>query len=112
MEKRKVFLGIVVSLGLLLAACSGGSSLLGKWEGTEDSTGLTFTFEFKSGGVLEMGLAGITIEGTYEMVDADTFNMTIDMLGQSQTEAVDFSRSGNTLNLTISGDTLEFHKVP
>ncbi|MEX2161716.1 MAG: hypothetical protein WD751_07335 [Anaerolineales bacterium] len=111
-QKRQVFLGTVIFLSVILAACSGGTSLVGKWEAAEETSGIRFTFEFKSNGELEMGVEGVTITGTYEMVDANTFTMSIEMLGQSQTESVDFVRSGNSLTLTIAGDALDFTKVP
>lgn len=109
---RRTGIGIFILLGILVSACSSGSSLLGKWETTDETLGATISFEFQNDGVMVMGFEGLTIEGTYQMVDADTFTMAISMLGVEQSTEVDFARAGDTLTLTIEGDPQEFHRVP
>lgn len=111
-QVRLATLSVVFVLGIILAACSSGSSLIGKWEASDETLGMSFVFEFKTDGTLGMSIEGMSIEGTYEMVDADTFNMTISMLGQSQTTPVDFVRAGNELTLTIEGSPQVFTKIP
>lgn len=82
--------------------------LVGKWEGTDDDLG-ALTIEFKSDGTYEVTAAVGTFVLTYEMVDADTFTLT-DPNGQVDT--IDFELSGDKLEMTQQGSTLELHRVP
>ncbi|MEX1247643.1 MAG: hypothetical protein WEA61_04110 [Anaerolineales bacterium] len=139
-QTRLATLTAILILGLVLVACSAAPSptptnrpaptntvaptststsapadalnspLVGIWEGTEVDLG-DVIIEFKSDGVYEITDSSGTYLATYEMVDADTFNL-IDPSGLSAT--VDFVRSGDTLSMTmiIDGSTLELHLVP
>lgn len=111
-QTRFGVISVLLITVVLLTACSPGSPLLGKWEGTDPNTGQLATLEFKSDGKVEMVGGGATIEGTYEMVDADTFSMKLTFLGEElPPQMVDFVRSGDTLTLITDGETQVLHKT-
>jgi hypothetical protein len=113
MKKTTRFVALSLFVALVLAACSGGgSAFLGKWEATDEELGMTFSFDFKADGTVAMDFMGMALEGTWENVDADTFNLNVEMLGLSEDTPVDFVRTGDKLTLTIAGDPLEFTRVP
>lgn len=89
-------------------ADTSGNPLVGKWEGTDDDLG-ALTIEFKSDGTYEVTAAAGTFVLNYEIVDADTFNLT-DPNGQVDT--IDFELSGDKLEMTQNGAQLELHRVP
>lgn len=107
--------GLVFVLAVILTACGGGSSLVGKWEGTDPDLGVAMTVEFKSDGTVIFDIQDfMTLEGTYRLVDANTLELTISFLGNEDTNSTqtDFAISGNTLTLTSEGSTTELHRVP
>ncbi len=89
-------------------ADTSGSSLVGKWEGTDADLG-ALTIEFKNDGTYEVTAAAGTFVLTYAMVDADTFTLT-DPNGQVDT--IDFELSGDKLEMTQNGSQLGLHRVP
>lgn len=111
MRTRAATLSIVIALGILLAACSPSSPVVGKWEAIDSASGESFIFSFKSDGGLEISALGVTYDGTYELVDADSLTMTSSLLGPDA-YAFDFVRSGDALTLTLDGVPLELNKIP
>jgi hypothetical protein len=95
---------------LALVACASSSALVGKW-GDSQSDSPLLTYEFKSDGVLVMGLKDILVEGSYRIIDADTFSMTLPILGQDRTTEMDYSVSGDVLTLSADGNMLLLHRV-
>ncbi len=114
-RRQLTTVSLVFVLAVILTACGGGSSLVGKWEGTDPDSGLVLTVEFKSDGTVTFDVQDfMTLEGTYRLVDADTFEMTLGFPGETETETglTDFTISVNTLTMTSEGSTIELHRVP
>jgi hypothetical protein len=108
-------LTVLAIIAILLAGCGGGTKtlkdqILGKWEGNDPSLGGAITFEFMKDGKAKMSAAAMTLDVTYKWVDDDTFELTIEMGGTSQTTSMDAKIDGNKLSLTAEGDTMEFTK--
>ncbi|MEX1143258.1 MAG: hypothetical protein WEC16_00325 [Anaerolineales bacterium] len=106
---------LVFLLALILSACGGGSSLVGKWEGTDPDSGALLTVEYRSDGTVTFEVPDfMTLEGTYRLVDANTFEMTLGFTGEtdSQTGLTDFTIVGDMLTMTSEGTTIELQRVP
>jgi hypothetical protein len=124
-QKQQYLLGLVMLLGVMLAACFPRQSLIGKWEHTNESTGITETFEFKSNGVFEVSSVNGAGNGIYTFIDDDVVMVVVyDPKEVSGTESFvsKFVVAGDTLTLTarhfVGRDPsdyqqpLEFHRVP
>lgn len=110
-RRKAAVLAVLIGLGLFLSACKGGTSITGKWEGTDETLALV-RYEFKEDGTFTMTVAGIPIEGTYRMVDSNTMELTISVAGVETVSTVDFVKSGDSLTLTLDGFPRIFRKVP
>lgn len=110
MKMRTVLMALLL-LGLMLPACKGGTSITGKWEGTNETLAIV-TYEFREDGTFTVTVAGVPIEGTYKMIDSNTMELTISVLGVETVSRVDFVRSGDKLTLTLDGVPRIFRKVP
>ena len=97
-------------LGLVMSGCSGSSTIVGKWEGADESLTL-IAYDFRNDGTFTVTVAGVPVEGTYEIVDSNTIRMTISVLGVQQSTDVDFTRDGDALTLNLEGSPQIFHKV-
>ena len=101
--KKLIALGATAAAISMIAACGGGTStsqsLIGKWAETED--GLETSIEFKEDGKLEYGLAGITIDGTYEIEDSDTVKINVSTwYDNEEPSSFTYKINGDTLSLT------------
>ena len=109
-------LTVLAIFAILLAGCGGGTKtlkdqIIGKWEGTDPDLGGTITFEFMKDGKATMSAAAATINMTYEWVDDDSLNLTIDFgMGDPETTPMDVKIDGNKMFLTAEGETMEFTK--
>ena len=116
--KSTRILGVFVAVVLLLSAlgcggaASGRAALYGKWGYEEPSSGMTIEFEFKQDGTLTMGASGITFDMKYEFVDDDTIKI-VDETGMfgGEDATMDFKVNGDTLSLTVEGETMDLKKV-
>lgn len=100
MKKRFPVLISILLVGLLLlAACGGGApSLVGKWSGTEPTSGTKVTIEFKADGKLAMGAEGIVMDvGTYKVLSASQVELNLDFMGTQQTQTINYRLEGNKL---------------
>ena len=77
-------------------------SLIGSWAGTEE--GVTVVYTFNEGGSGTMTAMGIPFPMTYE-VSGKKITLTVEGFGDSDTETVEFSISGDTLTLKQGGET-------
>jgi hypothetical protein len=114
-QTRLTTLSVVFLLALILTACGGGSSLVGKWQGTDPDSGALLIIEFRSNGTVTFDVPEfMTLEGTYRLVDTNTFEMTLGFPGETDTETglTDFTIVGNTLNMTSEGTTIQLQRMP
>jgi len=109
--KTRAAVASIVLLGIFLSACKGGTSITGKWEGTDETLALV-TYDFRDDGSFTVTVAGVPIVGTYEMVDSNTMQLTISVLGVETVSTVDFVRSGDSLTLTLDGVPRIFRRSP
>jgi hypothetical protein len=107
--KRQALL-VLLALGIILSGCKGGTSITGKWEGTDETLALV-TYEFRDDGTFTMTVAGVPVEGTYRIVDSNTMELTISVAGVETVSTVDFERSGDSLKLTLDGFPRVFRKT-
>jgi hypothetical protein len=92
----------VLLLVLLVTACGGGSSIVGKWQ---DPDGVNI--EFTSDGKLILSFMGESLEGTYSVSGN---KVSVNLMGE--TSESEFKVSGDTLTLIEPGaDPVELTRV-
>jgi len=111
---KKVTIGLLLVVSVLLAACSNASSssgnvdtanedkIVGKWV---DSDGEIF--EFDEDGTCRMIIYGNSMDGHYEFYDAGT--MYLDIPGSIQ-YAVEVSFQGDEMTISLQGDLMVFER--
>lgn len=109
--KMRTALMVLFLFASILSGCKGGTSITGKWEGTDETLAIV-TYEFRGDGTFTMIVAGVPIEGTYRIVDSNTMELTISVLGVETVSRVNFVRSGDKLTLTLDGVPRIFRRVP
>jgi hypothetical protein len=112
---KKTFrvLALLTIFPLLFSACGrGGSSnkLIGKWEHTEPTSGITVILEFTSN-KLSFSAAGVDpAETSYTYVDEDTIKVRNPDSGADVETS--YSIDGDKLTITFSGeDKVEFNRA-
>jgi uncharacterized protein (TIGR03066 family) len=90
---------VLAILVVLLAACSADlkKQIVGQWEMTGQNTDTVMTFSFKEDGSLTIWVGDVPLNGTYEWLDEDTIQMTLNR-GDTDQEIVG--------NVQIEGDRL------
>jgi uncharacterized protein (TIGR03066 family) len=90
---------VLAILVVLLAACSADlkKQIIGQWEMTGQNTDTVMTFSFKEDGSLTIWVGDVPLNGTYEWLDEDTIQMTLNR-GDTDQEIVG--------NIQIEGDRL------
>jgi uncharacterized protein (TIGR03066 family) len=90
---------VLAILVVLLAACSADlkKQIVGQWEMTGQNTDTVMTFSFKEDGSLTIWVGDVPLNGTYEWLDEDTIQMTLNR-GDTDQEIVG--------NIQIEGDRL------
>jgi uncharacterized protein (TIGR03066 family) len=90
---------VLAILVVLLAACSADlkKQIIGQWEMTGQNTDTVMTFSFKEDGSLTIWVGDVPLNGTYEWLDEDTIQMTLNR-GDTDQEIVG--------NVQIEGDRL------
>jgi len=114
-QTRLATVSVIFLLAVILTACGGGSSLVGKWAGTDPDSGSPLTVEFRSDGTVTFEVPDfMSLEGTYRLIDANTFEMTLGFTGETDTQTglTDFTIVGDTLTMTSEGTTIELQRVP
>ena len=102
--KKLVSLSLVAVMMFALVAC-GGSDIVGTWSATEMGIKVTYTFE--DDGTGSANTAGIDMDFEYE-VDGNEISMKLSFFGETQEGTGTFEIDGDTLKLTIDGETAEF----
>ena len=95
---------VVVALVVFLFIGGGGidSNLVGSWEYTEPTSGMSIVYIFNSDGSLEMGIDNITQQiGTWRVNGGQ---LCIESIGQEQEQCVSYS-------LSSDGSQLTFHSM-
>ena len=115
-----LMLTLLAIVAILLTGCGGSKKslkdqLIGKWSCVDpsisDSSTNTVTFEFMSGGKAKLSMAAVSVDITYTWVTDTQVEITIDMGGQTTTQTMDVSITGNKLNMTTTdGSTAECTK--
>jgi hypothetical protein len=90
---------VLAILVVLLAACSADlkKQIIGQWEMTGQNTDTVMTFSFKEDSSLTIWVGDVPLNGTYEWLDEDTIQMTLNR-GDTDQEIVG--------NIQIEGDRL------
>ena len=99
---------VVVALVVFLLLGGGGidSNLVGTWEYTEPTSGMSIVYIFNSDGSLEMGMDNMTQEiGTWRVSGGQ---LCMESLGQETCGS--YSIDGNQLTLSFQGQTMTFYK--
>lgn len=109
MKKLFALLLTLVMLVGVFAACGGGDSIIGTWEGEQDGVTLELTFE--EGGKGKMGSMGTTLDCTWEIKDGK-LSMSMEMFGQSGElfKDAEYSVKGDELSITADGETVVLKK--
>ena len=102
--KKLVSLSLVAVMMFALVAC-GGSDIVGTWTTTQN--GVTVTYTFEEDGTGSANTAGIAMDFEYE-VDGNEISMKLSFFGETQEGTGTFEIDGDTLKLTIDGETAEF----
>lgn len=90
------------ALLVLLAACSASleEQIIGQWKMAGADPATTMTFSFKEGGSLTIWAGDVPIDGTYQWLDEDTIQLTLDR-GETKQEIVgDISIEGDQLMIS------------
>ena len=112
-------LTLLAIVAILLTGCGGSKKTLkdqviGKWDCVDPTlTGgdnQTVTFEFMTGGKATLTLAAVSVNITYTWTTDTQMEITIDMAGQTTKQSMDVSVTGNKMNLTAEGSTVECTK--
>lgn len=112
-------LTLLAIVAILLTGCGGSKKslkdqVIGSWDCVDPTlTGgstSTVTFNFMAGGKATLSLASVSVDITYKWVTDKTMEITIDMAGQTQTQQMDVSVTGNKLSLTAQGQTVDCTK--
>jgi len=103
---------VIMLLCGTIASCGGGdSAIVGVWDGTGSAEGTTY--EFKSNGDAKMSAAGIgysiATDATYK-TSGKTLTITYREGGITIEEKYTYDISGDTLQMTLEGDTLVLKK--
>lgn len=101
--KKLVCLALVAMMTLSLVAC-GGSDIVGEW--TMEENGITTTYKFEDDGKGSVGASGFTMDFEYE-TDGDEITLKISFMGATEESKGTFEIDGDTLKLTIDGETQE-----
>jgi outer membrane biogenesis lipoprotein LolB len=109
------FFCVLALFALILAACGGAPKLsdqiIGKWEYTDPDLNATMTFDFQKDGKLTISAADQSIDATYSWEDADTIKLVV-TLGEETDESMgDIKITGDTLTLTIDGESQDLTRV-
>ena len=111
MKKNKRILTsffIVTICLLLISSCSPKQILVGKWQDQQSGA----TMEFFKDGTLSMTSYGMPITGSYTVLDAKNLKISMSgLLGIGGAQIYEYSVSGNTLTLNISGVSEQFTRV-
>ncbi len=104
--KTKTLLALLV-LVLTLTACGGGpkNEIVGTWE---DTDGIQYVFE--ADGSMSLSDEEFKVTGTYEFIDKDTMEVTLDTTGLGIT-LLDVEISGDTLILSENGSSTKLTRV-
>ena len=98
-------LALFLSLSLL-TGCSSKKTLVGKWQGKGGQ--IEFTKDKKM--LITMG--GVTVNGTYSVVDDHHFKMEVDMGGgNKQSNVSTYTVDGNTLTMDDGAMKQEMKRV-
>jgi len=113
-----IIVSCLVIAGLVLAAtgCGGGlkKQLLGKWEVTSGAANMPagVAVEFKKDGTAQIAMGPVSIEAKYEWTGKDTVEMSMEMMGQKETETMKVGIAGKTLTMTDSkGEATKFKRA-
>lgn len=111
-------LSVLALLALVIAACSSAPKLadqvIGQWQYEDPDMGTTMVFNFQAEGKLTISakdVSDIAIDGTYTWVDDDTIELKITMGDQSDTTTADLAIDGDTLTMTMEGETETLTRV-
>ena len=94
----------------VMVSCGGGNdpSLVGEW--VAEVEGMEMTFAFNEDGTGTMGSMGVNFETTYKVVDGDTVEITMNIMGEKETTEFTYKIEGDKPSLTADGETLVFTK--
>jgi len=99
---------IIAIFLLLISACSPKQNLVGKWQDQQSGE----TLEFFKDGTVSMTTLGMSLTGSYTVLDAKNLKINISgLFGIGGAQIYEYSVSGNTLTLTFSGIAEQFTKV-
>ena len=109
MKKLSTILGLTAVL--FITACGGGGDLVGTWKpdtaGMNDiqkeMAGSLFSYTFDSGGKGSVNMLGMPIPMEWK-IEGDELVMTMEMMGQKNTERSKFTLSGNSLTIIEEKD--------
>ena len=98
-------IAVVLSLSLL-TGCSSKKTLVGKWKGQGGQ------IEFTKDKKVLMTTGGITVNGTYSIVDDNHFKMEIDAGGGNKTSStVGYATDGKTLTMDTGVQKEELKRI-
>jgi hypothetical protein len=112
-------LTLLAIVAILLTGCGGSKKslkdqVIGSWDCVDPTltggTNQTVTFDFLAGGKAKLSITSVSVDITYKWVTDKTMEITIDMAGQTQTQQMDVSVTGNKLSLTAQGQTVNCTK--
>lgn len=104
--KRVFAAATILAMSLSLVACSG--SIEGKW--TTEIDGEKMSYEFGEDGKGSMSVPGLTVDTTYEVED-DEITVSYEINGQKASQKFTYELDGDTLSLTLDGDTQDFERA-
>ena len=107
--KKTIALVLMCAL-LCVCLCSCGKSIVGSWEA--DIEGVTGTITFEKDGTGKFEASGLSMDITWE-ADGGKLDMTMSLFGQTSPvfEDAEYKVKGNTLTITVDGESVEFKKA-
>ncbi len=106
MKKTLCIILAVMLIAVSLCACGGSNSIVGSWSGTTEGIAVTMTFEKDGSGVLS-ALGGLATEKFTYTTEGSTLTVTT---SDDDKEVYEYSLEGDTLSLTMDGETLTLTK--
>lgn len=103
----RIFSMLVICL-LLISGCSTKQILVGKWQNEQSGEIL----EFFKDGTITMTTSGMSLTGSYAILDATNLKITLSgLFSIGGPQVYEYSVSGNILTLTIYGVASQYTKV-
>ena len=88
--------------------CAENPTLIGEWVANVE--GMEMSFVLNKDGTGKMGAMGVNFETTYKVVDGDTVEITMNIMGEKETTEFTYKIEGDKPSLTADGETLVFTK--